>query len=248
MQTRIDQIKEGVLPKHVAIIMDGNGRWATMQGKQRVFGHQSGTKAVQKVVEMALRLGISYLTLYAFSKENWTRPKEEVDALMELFSMNLCQEKEALIKQGIRLQAIGELQELPLKVQQELQTVIQATAAGNHLTLTLALNYSARHEILNAVKKIQHACTPSIIEKMSEQQFEAYLYTAMLPDPDLLIRTSGEMRLSNFLLWQSAYTELYFTSVLWPNFQQDDFLQAIQVYQSRERKFGALQASKCDIK
>lgn len=236
---RIDLNK---LPKHVTIIMDGNGRWAKNKGEHRIFGHQSGVKSVRECTEAAAELGIKYLTLYAFSTENWMRPKEEVDALMELLVETILDETPTLNKNNIRLQAIGNLKSLPKKCIAQLQQAIDETRKNNGLTLVLALSYSAKWEIIEAVKKIAADVKENRlnIEQINEQIFDDALSTQNIPHPELLIRTSGEQRISNFLLWQIAYTELYFTETLWPDFNRQAFFDAIVDYQNRERRFGKI--------
>ncbi len=236
---RIDLNK---LPKHVTIIMDGNGRWAKNKGEHRIFGHQSGVKSVRECTEAAAELGIKYLTLYAFSTENWMRPKEEVDALMELLVETILAETPTLNKNNIRLQAIGNLKSLPKKCIAQLQQAIDETRKNNGLTLVLALSYSAKWEIIEAVKKIAADVKENKlnIEQINEQIFDDALSTQNIPHPELLIRTSGEQRISNFLLWQIAYTELYFTETLWPDFNRQAFFDAIVDYQNRERRFGKI--------
>jgi len=228
------------LPKHIAIIMDGNGRWAKQQGMLRAFGHENGTKAVRQTVEAAAELGIENLTLYAFSTENWNRPKLEVQTLMRLLVSSLKKEIKTLQDNNIKLIAIGNLDTLPKKVCKELHEVIVQTKANNRMTLTLALSYGSREELLNTVKEISIKVKNNIIspEKIDESIINEHLYTRNLPDVDLLIRTSGEQRISNFLLWQIAYAELYFTSVLWPDFTKQHLYEAINEYQKRERRFG----------
>ncbi len=228
------------LPKHVAIIMDGNGRWAKERGKPRVFGHHSGVLAVREVTEAAAELGIGYMTLYAFSTENWNRPALEVMALMTLLVETINKEVATLNKNNIRLQAIGDLSKLPEKTHKSLLKGIESTKNNTRMTLVLALNYSAKWEILNAVKNIGQQVADKKIspEHISEDLFEAQLSTHGMPDPELMIRTSGEHRLSNFLLWQLAYAEFYFTETFWPDFRKDDFHQAILAFQDRERRFG----------
>ncbi len=235
-----EKIDKNNLPVHVAIIMDGNGRWAKKKGNQRIFGHKNGVKAVRDTVEGAGELGIQYLTLYAFSTENWNRPKQEVDALMTLLITSINSETDTLIKNNVRLLTIGDTEGLPKNVKEKLNTVIDKTANNTGLTLVLALNYSARWEIVNAVKNIITDSKKSdiSIEKINNEFFEGYLNTKDIPDPDLLIRTSGEYRISNFLIWQIAYSELYFTDVLWPDFRREDLYNAIINYQQRERRFG----------
>ncbi len=227
------------LPRHVAIIMDGNGRWAEKRHLPRIEGHRAGSKAVQEVVEACGRLGIRYLTLYAFSKENWKRPKKEVAQLWKLLEDYLRKEDRQLVKNKIRLMVIGQREEIPPSVRRELERVEELTRTFDKLTVVLALNYSGRAEIVDAVKKLWRASNgdPSGLD---EEKFARYLYTANVPDPDLLIRTSGEFRISNFLLWQVAYAELWITPVYWPDFRRKHFLQALLDYQKRERRFGAI--------
>lgn len=236
----LDHIDKERLPKHLAIIMDGNGRWAKQKGLLRAIGHENGTKSVRETVESCAKLGIENLTLYAFSTENWKRPKLEVDTLMRLLVSSLKKEIKTLQKNNIKLNAIGSLNNLPKKVHAELLDVIAKTATNNHMTLTLALSYGSREEIVNAVKEISDKVKNNIIscEKIDESLINEHLYTQNLPDVDLLIRTSGEQRISNFLLWQIAYAELYFIDVLWPDFSQEHLLQALKDYQNRERRFG----------
>ncbi|AXP81089.1 Ditrans-2Cpolycis-undecaprenyl-diphosphate synthase ((2E-2C6E)-farnesyl-diphosphate specific) [Mariniflexile rhizosphaerae] len=228
------------LPKHIAVIMDGNGRWAKQQGMMRAFGHENGTKAVKQTVEACAELGVENLTLYAFSTENWNRPKLEVQTLMKLLVSSLKKEIKTLQDNNIKLSAIGNLNSLPKKVFKELHEVIEQTNANTRMTLTLALSYGSREELLNTVKEISIKVKNNIIslEKIDESIINEHLYTRNLPDVDLLIRTSGEQRISNFLLWQIAYAELYFTSVLWPDFTKQHLYEAIIEYQKRERRFG----------
>ncbi len=235
-----EQIDLNRLPQHIAIIMDGNGRWAKNQGKFRVFGHESGVLSVKDIVEGCLEIGIKYLTVYAFSTENWNRPKEEVDALMELLISTINQEVESLNKNGIRLNAIGNLDSLPQRCQDNLYKAMQITQQNDKCTLTLALSYSAKWEIVEAAKKIAQKVSSGALqaENIDEACFSAELTTIGLPDPELMIRTSGERRISNFLLWQLAYTELYFTEVLWPDFRRQHLFEAIVDFQQRERRFG----------
>jgi len=229
-----------VLPQHLAIIMDGNGRWAKKRGLLRALGHENGTKSVRRIVEQCARLGITYLTLYAFSTENWNRPSLEVETLMKLLVKSLKDELPTLQKNNIRLNAIGNLQTLPKSVHQQLTEVIAATQHNNRMTLTLALSYGAREELLQAVKQIATGVKNKLISELdiTESTINQHLYTHNLPDVDLMIRTSGEQRISNFLLWQSAYAELYFTEVLWPDFSENDLHAALESYQKRERRFG----------
>ena len=233
-------IDESNLPKHIAIIMDGNGRWAQLQGKNRLFGHRSGTEAVHKVVEAAARLKIEHLTLYAFSTENWNRPKMEVSTLMDLLIRALRKELKKMIKNNIQLRSIGDISKLPNEVEKELRETIQKTSHNTGLVLTLALNYGARQEITHAVQQIASKVKNNIIslENVDETIINEHLYTQNLPAVDLLIRTSGEQRISNFLLWQIAYAELYFSEVFWPDFNETHFEEAIISYQKRERRFG----------
>jgi undecaprenyl diphosphate synthase len=235
-----DEFSTDEMPKHVAIIMDGNGRWAQQQGKNRLRGHEAGAKAVRKTVEAAAKLGIKHLTLYAFSTENWKRPKVEVATLMTLLVRNLRLELERMTKNNIRLSAIGSLDKLPNKVRHELIEVIEKTQSNTGTNLTLALSYGAREEIKQAVIDISKKVKNSIInvESIDETIINEHLYTQHLPDVDLLIRTSGEVRISNFLLWQIAYAELYFTDVMWPEFDEHELQQAIKSYLKRERRFG----------
>jgi undecaprenyl diphosphate synthase len=228
------------LPRHVAIIMDGNGRWAKKKGKMRVFGHEQGAKAVRKTVEGAARLGIQYLTLYAFSTENWGRPKHEVEALMHLLIRSLNKELKTLNNNNIRLEAIGDLASLPKNAAKELEKAIHDTSKNNGLTLILALSYSARWEITHAMQQIARSVANHTLtlDEITDQTVSGHLCTATIPDPELLIRTSGEMRISNFLLWQIAYTELYFTETLWPDFTEEHLYEAILDFQNRERRFG----------
>ena len=224
------------LPKHIAITMDGNGRWAKSKGKLRVFGHKNGVKSVRDTVEGAAEIGIEYLTLYAFSSENWNRPEREVNALMTLLVSAINKETKTLMDNNIRLSTIGDINKLPSKAQKELQEAIIKTKDNTRMTLVLALSYSGREEIINAVKNIiKDGKKP---EEINEDTFQQYLTTKSVPDPELLIRTSGEYRISNFLLWQIAYSELYFTDTLWPDFRRADLYKAILNYQNRERRFG----------
>lgn len=228
------------LPKHIAIIMDGNGRWAKQQGAQRIYGHEHGVKSVRETVEAAAELGVEYLTLYAFSTENWNRPQEEVIALMQLLVHTISSETKTLNENNIRLQAIGDLKSLPADCYAELQEAIEKTKNNSRTTLVLALSYSSRWEIIDAVKKIAVEIENKKIkpEQINEDLFNAQLCTANMPEPELMIRTSGEHRISNFLLWQLAYAELYFTDKLWPDFRKNDLYEAILDYQNRERRFG----------
>jgi undecaprenyl diphosphate synthase len=228
------------LPRHIAIIMDGNGRWARKKGARRIFGHQNAVEAVRQTAEACARLGIEYLTMYAFSTENWDRPADEVNALMELLVATIRKETDTLNKNNIRLHAIGDLPSLPVGCQQELQVSIDLTRQNTGLNLVLALSYSGRWEIVQAARTIAAQIREGrLLEKnITIETFSNYLCTAGIPDPELLIRTSGEMRISNFLLWQIAYTELYITDVLWPDFREQHLLQAIEEFQKRDRRFG----------
>lgn len=241
MKSELDPTK---LPKHVAIIMDGNGRWATSKGKNRLFGHKNGVKSVRAVIEESARLGIKHLTLYAFSTENWNRPQEEIGILMRLLLQSLRNELEKLLENNIKLQAIGNIEKLPQSVQDELLQVIDKTTSNSEMTLTLALSYGARDELVAMTKKISQLVKNNLIspENIDESVINEHLYTQKLPDVDLLIRTSGEQRISNFLLWQIAYAELYFTDVLWPDFREQNLIEALLSYQHRERRFGQTSA------
>lgn len=233
-------INTGNLPRHLAIIMDGNGRWAKKQGMLRVFGHENGTKAVRETVEACAKLGIENLTLYAFSTENWNRPKLEVDMLMKLLISSLKDELPTLQKNNIRLNMIGNRDMLPENAQKQLLDVISQTKGNTRMTLTLALSYGSREEIISAVKSIGEKVKNGSLasENIDEAVISQHLYTHDIPDVDLVIRTSGEQRISNFLLWQIAYAEFYFTEVLWPDFREKDLHKAIISYQNRERRFG----------
>lgn len=236
----IENIKQGRLPRHLAIIMDGNGRWAKQRGKLRIFGHENGVKAVRQTVEASAKIGISCLTLYAFSTENWKRPKREVDTLMKLLVASLKKELKTLNKNNIRLHAIGRIEALPAKALGELKEVIRKTSANTGMILTLALSYGSREELTSAFKALSLKVKNNIISPgdIDETIINKHLYTHDLPDVDLLIRTSGERRISNFLLWQIAYAELYFTDVFWPDFSESHLIAAIKSYQNRERRFG----------
>lgn len=236
------QIKPDKLPRHIAIIMDGNGRWAKQHGKPRVFGHRNGVKAVRETTEAAAELGIEYLTLYAFSTENWKRPRLEIDALMKLLVETLHKEVNTLMKNDIKLRAIGDIEKLPAPTHKALLEGIERTKNNKRMTLILALNYSAKWDILQATQKLALACKEGLIEadSIDNEAFANALSTSGIPDPELLIRTSGEARLSNFLLWQLAYAELYFTPTFWPEFRKDQLYQAIIDFQQRERRFGKI--------
>jgi undecaprenyl diphosphate synthase len=237
-----EEISKGKLPNHVAIIMDGNGRWAKQKGKDRIFGHKNGVAAVREVTESAAEIGIKYLTLYAFSTENWNRPLKEVNALMSLLVSTISAETKTLMKNKVRLLTIGDTSRLPVRVYNKLEDTIKKTSENDGLSLVLALSYSSRWEILNAVKNIASEAKRGEInlDQVNEKIFSNYLCTKNIPDPELLIRTSGEQRISNFLLWQIAYSELYFTNKLWPDFKKEDFYAAILDFQSRERRFGKI--------
>ena len=227
------------LPAHIAIIMDGNGRWARKKGNSRIFGHQNGVIAVRETVEAAAELGVKYLTLYAFSTENWNRPKIEVDALMTLLVSSLDDETPTLLKNNISLSAVGDISKLSDKVADKLNAAIEKTSQNTGLKLILALNYSGRWDIIDAINRINADFADGKINtSITAEIFSGYLNTKNIPDPELLIRTSGEERISNFMLWQIAYTELYFTPTLWPDFRKEDFYKAIVDYQKRERRFG----------
>jgi len=235
-----EQIDKTTLPRHVAIIMDGNGRWAKERGFNRLVGHQNGVISVRKVTEAATEIGLEYLTLYTFSKENWNRPKPEVDALMELLVENIEKETPTFHENNIRLLAIGDLKRMPEKAFIKLQKCIEDTSKNTGLKLVLALSYSSRGEIVDAMRQLGNKIQAGslIPENITEESISQHLNTAEIPDPDLLIRTSGEVRISNFLLWQIAYSELYFTSVHWPDFREEQLYEAIVDYQHRERRFG----------
>jgi undecaprenyl diphosphate synthase len=229
------------LPKHVAIIMDGNGRWAKKKVMNRIRGHEEGAGSVRNIVKVSREIGIPWLTLYAFSEENWKRPKYEVEALMKLLSRFLKGELDEMLNNGIRFQTIGRIDKLPKYVQDRVQKTVEKTSRNKDMVLTLALSYGSRQEVSDAIQKIAKRVESGDLtsEKITEQIISDSLYTGGMPDPDLLIRTSAEYRLSNFLLWQMAYTEFYFTPTLWPEFRKDEYLEAIEEYQKRERRFGA---------
>lgn len=242
-----NQIDKNNLPEHIAIIMDGNGRWAKEKGKLRVFGHENGTKSVKTTVTTCAELGVKHLTLFAFSTENWNRPKLEVRALMKILVSSLKKETKTFLDNNIRLNVIGQLDALPTNAQQELLEVIDKTKHNSRLVLTLALSYGSRNEIKDAVKEIALKVKNNLIsvEEIDDSVINKHLYTHNLPDVDLLIRTSGECRISNFLLWQIAYAELYFIDTLWPDFRENDLFQAIINYQKRERRFGKTSEQIC---
>ena len=233
-------INKNKLPKHIAIIMDGNGRWAKQRGKERIFGHENGVQAVRETVEAAGEIGVKHLTFYAFSTENWCRPQSEVNTLMELLVNAIKNETPELLEKGVKLNAIGDIDSLPEACIKQLKEAIEITKNNTRLTVTVALSYSSQWEIVNAVKQIARQVKDNKIdpENIDKNLFKQYLQTHGIPDPDLLIRTSGELRISNFMLWQIAYSELYFTPVLWPDFRKKHLYQAILDYQRRERRFG----------
>jgi undecaprenyl diphosphate synthase len=237
-----EQIDTAKLPQHIAVIMDGNGRWAKEKGKLRVFGHHNGVLSVRDVVEGAGELGIKYLTLYTFSSENWNRPKYEVTAIMELLISTINKEIKKLMENNVRLNTIGDMDMLPAKCSAELTNAINKTAQNTGLVLTLALSYSSRREIVQATQAIAQKVERGELKasEITEDIFSQHLHTSNLPDPELLIRTSGEYRISNYLLWQIAYAELYFTDKLWPDFRREDLFEAILDYQKRERRFGLI--------
>lgn len=240
MSQLLDRIDKSKVPQHLAVIMDGNGRWATAKGLLRTAGHEQGVKTVEEVIEGCGKLGIQYLTLYAFSTENWNRPKLEVKTLMQLLVYNLKKELKRFMEKEVRLNTIGNVDMLPKNVQKKLAEVKDATQNNTKLILTLALSYGSREELVNSIKEICTKVKNNIIsvENIDEVVINEHLYTQNLPDVDLLIRTSGEQRISNFLLWQIAYAELYFTEVLWPDFKKEHLFEAILNYQQRERRFG----------
>ncbi len=248
MISTIDRLKEEILarperlPRHIAIIMDGNGRWAARRDKPRTFGHEAGVKAVREVVRAAGELGVKYLTLYTFSSENWQRPRSEVAALMSLLSRTTRRELNELIKNNVKLITIGRINGLSASRQRVLAEAVEKTRGNKGLTLCLALNYGGRTEILDAVKSIANAARAGMIDlpEINEELFSSFLYTSGIPDPDLLIRTSGEMRISNVLLWQTSYTELHVIDTLWPDFGREELFKAVADYQRRERRFGKL--------
>ncbi len=238
----LDLINKEKIPKHIAIIMDGNGRWAKERGKDRLFGHQHGVLSVREVVEGCVEVGVKTLTLYAFSTENWNRPENEVNGLMELLVTTIRKEAETLSKNGVRLFVIGDLESLPLACRNELDEAMAVTAANTNLNLVLALSYSAKWEIVEATKKIAQKVKDNVlaIDEITDEIFKQHLTTAAFTDPELMIRTSGEHRISNFLLYQLAYSELYFTHTHWPDFRKENLYEAILNYQNRERRFGKI--------
>jgi undecaprenyl diphosphate synthase len=236
----LNEIDKTRIPKHVAIIMDGNGRWAKSRGKIRLSGHQEGAKSVRTAIEVCGELGVKYLTVYAFSTENWSRPQAEVSGLMNLLVSSVDKEFEEINKLGVRIRVIGELDKLPSNVQSKLKFAIENTKNNTALNFVIALSYSGRWDIVNAARKLAQDCKNNVLNpnEINDKVFESYLSTADIPDPELLIRTSGEERISNFLLYQLAYSEFYFTDVLWPDFSKNEFYSAITNYQKRERRFG----------
>ena len=240
MENLKTQIAKNTVPNHIAIIMDGNGRWAKLKGQPRVFGHKNGVSSVRESIEACAEIGVKYLTLYAFSTENWNRPKLEVRTLMALLVSSLKKELKTLQKNNIKLNTIGNLENLPKKAQKELSEVIDKTKNNDTLTLTLALSYGSREEIVNVIRNISEKVVNNQlnIEEINENIINNHLYTFSLPDVDFMIRTSGEQRISNFLLWQIAYAEMYFTNTLWPDFKKENLFEAILEYQQRERRFG----------
>lgn len=235
-----DHIDLERLPQHVAVIMDGNGRWAKKHGRMRIFGHENGVKAVREVTEACAELGVEYLTLYAFSTENWNRPREEVNALMSLLVNTIHSETDTLMKNGIRLEAIGDIENLPVDCRKELAEAMSITEANDRMTLILALSYSSRWDLMRAVRHLASEVEAGNIQpsEIREEHITQSLTTKDYPNPDLMIRTSGEHRISNFLLWELAYAEFYFTETLWPDFRKDDLYKALIDYQNRERRFG----------
>ena len=242
----MDNLDMNRIPEHIAIIMDGNGRWATERGKERSYGHQAGVDTVRRITSECTRLGVKYLTLYTFSTENWNRPADEVAALMGLVLTSL--EDEIFMKNNVRFRVIGDLKRLPQQVQDKLQETMDHTAKNDSMTMVVALSYSSRWEILNATKKMVKEALESgstyeqIEDKLTEENFEKHLETCFMPDPELLIRTGGELRISNYLLWQIAYSELYFCDTFWPDFNEEDLHTAIASYQNRQRRFGKTEA------
>ncbi|MFK5957982.1 MAG: isoprenyl transferase [Lutibacter sp.] len=240
MQELKNEIAKNNVPNHIAVIMDGNGRWAKLKGKPRVFGHKNGVSSVRQVIEGCAEIGVNYLTMYAFSTENWNRPKLEVKTLMALLVSSLKKELKTFQKNNIKLNTIGNIKSLPKKAQKELNEVIEKTKNNSTLTLTLALSYGSREEIVNVIKNISKKVVNNEldVEEIDEKIINNHLYTFSLPDVDFMIRTSGEKRISNFLLWQMAYAEMYFTNTLWPDFKKENLFKAVLEYQNRERRFG----------
>ena len=239
----MDKIKPDKLPTHVAIIMDGNGRWAKQKKLKRAEGHRIGMESVREIVTTTCELKIPYLTLYAFSKENWARPENEVKTLMMLLKVYLEQELPLMMDKGIHLNIVGEIEDFPKNLQYQMENAVQKTAHNKNLNLNLALSYSGRREIVHAVKGIVEDVKKGTIKRINENLFAKYLYASDTPDPDLLIRTSGEMRLSNFLLWQMAYAEIYVTETLWPDFRKKAYMKALREFARRERRFGKIKES-----
>ena len=237
------KLEQSKLPAHVAIIMDGNGRWAKTRNLPRVEGHVQGLESVRNIVTMTRELRIPYLTLYAFSKENWSRPRAEVKRLLELLGIFLENELPLMMDEDIRFRVVGDIKDFPKKLQHQLNVAMQKTAGNKTLSLNIALSYSGREEILNAVRLLLEDMNKGHITRIDEKVFQSYLYTGNIPDPDLLIRTSGEMRVSNFLLWQIAYTEIYVTDTLWPDFRENAYTKALKEYAKRERRFGSVKES-----
>lgn len=237
-----DKIDRKNIPQHIAIIMDGNGRWAKARGLERTEGHKKGVQSVRKAVEAAIRAGVNCLTIYAFSTENWLRPREEVDALMDLMVYAIAQETDDLVKNGVRLQYIGDAKRLPLKTREALQFCIDKTAHGKKLTLVIALSYSSHWELTEAIRAIVADVKQGVLDSdsITEGTVGNYLSTRNMPELDLLIRTGGDVRISNFMLWQAAYSELYFTDVFWPDFDEENFYEAILDFQKKERRFGKI--------
>ena len=235
-----EKINPDKLPAHIAVIMDGNGRWARQRGKERSFGHENGVTAVRETVEAAAQLGVKFITLYAFSTENWNRPRNEIDILMQLLVSTINSERKTLSENDIKLDVIGDMQALPENCAEELKQAMDYTKNNKRMTMVVALSYSSRWELTNAAKRIAEDVKNNKLdpENINESLLQSYLCTASMPDPELLIRTSGEYRISNFLLWQIAYAELYFSSKLWPDFRKEDLYEAILSYQQRERRFG----------
>ena len=242
MKSPNELVDKNNLPRHIAVIMDGNGRWAKKQGAKRIFGHQNAVESVRQVVEAAGELQVGYLTLYAFSTENWSRPKPEVDALMNLMVSSIESETKKLHKNNVKLSAIGELNDLPRVVRKKLQGAIDYTSGNSGLNLILALSYSGRWELTEVMRKIAFEVKEGrlIPENINSELIKSHLNTSTIPDPELLIRTSGEKRISNFMLWQMAYTELFFSPVLWPDFRKEHFYEAVIDYQKRDRRFGSV--------
>jgi len=249
MKTLVDRVKEAGLPDHIALIMDGNGRWARARGLPRVAGHRAGAAAAERLVRFAgERLGLRYLTLFAFSTENWNRPKEEVDYLMDLLREFIDEKLKEFVDAGVRLRVAGEIESLPESLRSTVIRAIRETEGGENLDLTVALSYGARQELTRVCQEIAADVAAGRVkaEEIGDETIQSRLYTAELPDPDLIIRTSGELRLSNFLLWQAAYAELYFTDVLWPDFTPAELVRAIAAYQGRKRRFGGLKGDGAD--